>query len=140
MPADAQKAMEAAMQSLTPEQRAKMEALQKQLKQRQDMPQVHSDRSCWTKAKMEKNGFFGKESANEACLNTITQNDSHKMVISMVCAGKETTGKGQLVFNATSPTTVTGTMDMTMMINGKAMTSHTDFHSNWIGPDCGDIK
>lgn len=140
IPASAQKKMDEGMKEMSPEQRAQMEMIRKQMTQHQGEPRVHNDRSCWTKAKLDRVGYFGREDKNGECTDSITQNDSRKMVVSMACSNKDSSGKGQLVFNAISPTHVTGTMDMAMIIGGKPVNMHTDVVSTWISADCGSVK
>lgn len=140
MPAEAREEMQEAMKKMPPEQRAQMEALQKQLMTHQGAPQAHTDRDCLTREEMQKKGFFKDEDDKGHCTHTITQNDARTMAAAIVCSGKESSGKGRFVITATSPTAVTGTMDMTMTTAGKPMTMHVDLRSKWVGPECGDVK
>ena len=140
MPAGAEKELAEAMSRLTPEQRAQMAGLQAQMHRRQGMPQVHKERSCMNREKMEKNGFFGDQDTKGHCTHTITQNDSRTMAATFTCEDKESSGKGQMVFTANSPTSVKGTIDMTMTVEGKPMTTHIDLESQWVAADCGDVK
>ena len=140
MPSSAEKAMAAAIGHLTPEQRAQLAGLQAQMHERQGMPQVHKERSCMSREKMEKNGFFGDQDTKGHCTHTITQNDGRTMAATFTCEDKESSGKGQMVFTANSPTSVKGTLDMSMTVTGKPMTTHTELQSQWVAADCGDVK
>lgn len=140
MPAEARERMAQAMNNMTPERRAQMEAAMGRVSQQHTGPQAHKVRSCVTAEKMQKEGFFNDKEMQGHCTHTVTQNDGHATAVSFSCTEDGVTSKGQVRFEATSPTSVKGTMDMHMVIHDRPVTTHSDFQSTWIGADCGTEK
>jgi hypothetical protein len=140
MPAEAREGMAQAMQNMTPERRAQMAAAMGQVSQRHAGLQVHKARSCITVEKLQKEGFFNDKEMQEHCTHTVTQNDGRATAVSFSCTEDGVTSKGQVRFEATSPTSVKGAMDMHMVIHDRPVTTHSDFQSTWISADCGTEK
>ena len=132
--------MAEAMESMTPEQKARMAAAMSHMRQEQSLPQVHKVRSCMTAEKMQRDSFFNDKEMGAHCTHTITENDSHATAVSFTCSENGVTNRGQVRFEATSPTSVKGTMDMQMTIHDRPTNMHSDFQSTWIGADCGTEK
>jgi hypothetical protein len=136
MHAGTSREMAEAMKNMPPERRAQVAAAMAQMSQ-PHQPHTITDRSCLTREKMERDGFLNSEEMQAHCTRTVLQNDGRVAAVSFSCTGEGAGGKGKVRFEATSPTSVKGTMDMTMTIQGTSMSTHTEMASTWIGPDCG---
>jgi hypothetical protein len=132
--------MEEAMQNMTPEQKARMAAAMSRMQQQPSGPREHKWRSCMTAEKMQRDSFFNDKEMGGHCTHTILQNDSHATAVSFTCSENGVTNQGQVRFEATSPTSVKGTMDMHMVMHDRPVNMHSDFQSTWIGADCGTEK
>jgi hypothetical protein len=132
--------MAEAMQNMTPEQKARMAAAMSHMRQEESVPRVHKSRSCMTPEKMHRDSFFNDKEMGKKCTHTIVENTPRATAVSFTCSENGVTNQGQVRFEATSPTSVKGTMDMHMVMHDKPVNMHSDFQSTWIGADCGTEK
>lgn len=105
-------------------------------------PAARTNRSCITEQDLDR-GFNPDDRPNNACKNTVVSHSSTGLEIAVDCTdpGKEHgTAHGTVKFKATSPESMSGTVDMTIAVGDKTMTHHSDISGRWLGADCGDVK
>ena len=115
---------------MTPEQRAKMEAMMKA--RGMQGPQTTVSKHCVKKEDLDKP--FAKE--NKSCKQTIVTSSSTKQEIHMECemgGGKQ---GGTLKLEAVDSSTVKGSMQMTASNGGRTMNVNSTFSAKWLGPAC----
>ena len=128
---------QAMLDKLTPEQRAKMEAVMKArgggLGAR---PTVR--KSCLRKEKLDKP--FGDDEERKSCKQTIVTSSATKQEIHLECAqgGGQQTGTFKL--EAVDSGTVKGVMQMTASNEGRSMNMNYDFSAKWLGPVCSETN
>jgi hypothetical protein len=117
------------------------EALAK-LQAQMQHPAALTNRSCITEQDLDR-GFNPEDRPNSKCKNTVVSRSSTALEIAIDCAdlGKERgSGHGTAKFKATTPESMSGTVDMTIAMGDKTMTHHSDISGRWLGADCGDVK
>jgi Protein of unknown function (DUF3617) len=123
------------LDKMTPEQRAKMEAM---LKARgMQGPRTSVYKSCLRKEDLAKPSF-GNDETQKSCKQTIVTSSATKMEIHMDCemgGGKQT---GTFKFEALDSGTVKGTMQMTASNGGRVMNINNNFSAKWVGPACSE--
>lgn len=115
---------------MTPEQRAKMEAMMKA--RGMQGPRTTVTKHCVKKEDLDKP--FGNE--NKSCKPTIVTSSATKQEIHMECdmgGGKQV---GTLKFEAVDSSTVKGSMQMTASNGGRTMNINSTFSAKWLGPAC----
>jgi hypothetical protein len=127
--------MQAAMASMPPEQRARMEAMMKE----HGGPAMGSNgttKMCITPEQANLDNPIVQKNCQPA---TISRSGNHvSFTVNCSVNGVTSTGKGE----ATSMgDTITTQMDMaTHMANGETHTMHFESEMKFLGPDCGDVK
>jgi hypothetical protein len=115
---------------MTPEQRAKMEAMMKARGMQGARTTV--TKHCVKKEDLDKP--FGND--NKACKPTIVNSSATKQEIHMECemgGGKQV---GTLKFEAVDSSTVKGSMQMTASNGGRTMNVNSTFSAKWLGSAC----
>jgi uncharacterized protein DUF3617 len=115
---------------MTPEQRAKMEAMMKA--RGMQGPRTTVTKHCVKKEDLDKP--FGND--NKSCKPTIVNSSATKQEIHMDCevgGGKQV---GTLKFEAVDSSTVKGSMQMTASNGGRTMNVNSTFSARWLGPAC----
>lgn len=115
---------------MSPEQRAKMEAMMKARGMQGARTTV--TKSCVKKEDLDKP--FGHE--NKSCKQSIVTSSATKQEIHMECemgGGKQV---GTLTFEAVDSSTVKGSMQMTASNGGRTMNMNSTFSAKWLGPAC----
>src|SRR6476646_5316543 len=123
--------------TLTPEQKARMEAAMKTMLERAAQP--HTMHTCLTKEKLDKLPFQDKNDNN--CTNTIVTRTTSVYDVKFQCRdekGEVTSGEWR--FTALSPVSVAGNGTFDISRGGKVMTSKSTMTSKWLGASCGDVK
>ena len=118
------------LDKMTPEQRAKMEAMMKA--RGMQGPRTTVTKHCVKKEDLDKP--FGNE--NKSCKPTIVTSTATKQEIHMECemgGGKQV---GTLKFEAVDSSTVKGSMQMTASNGGRTMNVNSTFSAKWLGPAC----
>ncbi len=122
---------------LSPEQRAKVEAMMNAT--RQQMAKPHTIHTCLTQEKLEKELF--QDSKNGSCKQTVVTRTASAYDVRFDCKderGGETSGEWR--FEAQNPELVKGTGHMTVQgTNGKMQAAQT-MTAKWIGASCGNVK
>jgi len=119
---------------MTPEQRARMEAMMKA--RGTQGPRSTVAKSCLKPEDLDKP--FGHE--NKFCKQTIVSSSATKQEIHMECdmgGGKQT---GNVKFEAVDSGTVKGTMQMTATNGGRTMSVNTTILAKWLGPACSEAS
>jgi hypothetical protein len=115
---------------MTPEQRAKMEAMMKA--RGMQGPRTTVTKSCVKQEDLDKP--FGRE--NKSCKQSIVTSSATQQEIHMECdmgGGKQV---GTLKFEAVDSSTVKGSMQMTASNAGRTMNINSTFSAKWLGPAC----
>ena len=115
---------------MTPEQRARMEAMMKA--RGMQGPRTTVTKHCVKKEDLDKP--FGND--NKSCKQTIVTSSATKQEIHMECemgGGKQV---GTLKFEAVDSSTVKGSMQMTASNGGRSMNVNSTFSAKWLGPAC----
>ncbi|MGH6664734.1 MAG: DUF3617 domain-containing protein, partial [Pseudolabrys sp.] len=86
-------------------------------------------------------GFDLNEKAKgvHQCKPTVVTSTGSVMEVREECAGREKVS-GTFHFEAASPETMNGTIDMTMSDGVHTMTVKRVMHGKWLGADCGGVK
>jgi hypothetical protein len=124
-----------ALERLTPDQRAKVEAAMQQ----STGPRHRVTKHCMTQADIDKGFARIGEMEGAQCTRTVTASTSTLRAGTFTCTGVEN-ASGTFRFEAKSTEAVVGTFNATVGGSGKAMTIKSDFQSKWLGADCGDVK
>jgi hypothetical protein len=115
-----------AMAGMTPEQRAKMEAV---MGAHAGAGKPHTTHSCVTQQDLDRSELMHSDRPN--CMRkVITQNARH-LEMEEVCTGAQPS-KAHFKFDSTSNERYTGSIDM---IRGDAKV-HVDMSGRWLGPTC----
>jgi Protein of unknown function (DUF3617) len=124
-----------ALATLTPEQRAKLEAAMQQSMG----PQHRVMKHCVTQADID-NGFGEIERMGHGkCTQKVASSTSTLRAGTFSCTGAETMS-GTYRFEAPSPEAMVAHWDMTMSNGDKAMQMKSVTQGKWLGADCGDLK
>ncbi len=124
------------MARMTPEQKAKMEAM---MKQRQAQgPQTHTTKKCVTKEDLGKGGWFDKE--DQDCTKTVLTSTSHKLDVKLECTKGGGKQSGTLHIEAMDSGNVKGTMQMSATNGTNTMNVNSTMSSKWLGSACGDVE
>ena len=147
-----QKRMSELMKSMTPEQRAKVEAAMNAATKRQAQPTQSTSQNCITKEKLDQGDILSGKEGMENCKSALLQNDSRNLVLKMTCVESaevrkkgmtKATGAGEILvkYTAVSSTRMKGTMDMKMDVGGGTpFSTHSDMEETWLGADCHGKK
>lgn len=125
---------EAQLAQLSPEQRAKLEAM---LAARGN--QVQKFKECMTEEKRSR-GFGSHSDRGTGCKTTVATNTSSEYEMRHECS----TDEGQMTttahFKIASRHAASGTVDIVRTTGGNSTTIHTTIDAKWLGSDCGDVK
>jgi Protein of unknown function (DUF3617) len=124
------------LDKLTPEQRAKMEAMMKA--RSAQGARTNTYKTCLKKEDLDKP--FGTDEQRKSCKQTFVISSGSRQEINMECelaGGKQT---GTLKLEALDSGTVKGTMQMVASNGGRSMTVNSSFSSKWLGPVCTESK
>jgi hypothetical protein len=130
-----------AMPKMTPEQLAQMPPgaraqMEKTMKALSGEPVTDVSKSCITQKDLEQDHLF--KSADEAkCKRNVIAKTATRVTAELSCADPK--GMNMKVdFQAPSPDTIVGTMDMTQ--EGRPEKLHVDVKGRWLGDSCAGIK
>jgi hypothetical protein len=124
-----------ALQRLTPDQRARLEAnFQRSLGPRHGVTQ-----HCVTQADIDK-GFEGmSDMGGGQCTRTVTERSGTVRAGTFTCTGRENSS-GSYRFEATSAEAVVGSWNATIGEAGQTMNMKAALQGKWLSADCGDVK
>jgi hypothetical protein len=126
--------------SMTPEQRARIEALLQAQRARGSSPSTRTSKSCLTKEKLEKGFLDDPARERSECKQTVLSSSPAQMHLKVECNADGRGMTGDFNFVALSRESVKGEMMMTIGVGGRGMTSKTTMTAKWLGADCGDTK
>ncbi len=122
--------------NLTPDQRARLEAL---LKSRQGAQPPRISRECITKEKLEKSLFQSSAETDSKCTRTVVSNSRTLQEMKVECTGARKS-TGDVRVEAPSPDNVKITGTMLMGDAAHAMTVSWTSTAKWLSADCGSVK
>lgn len=122
------------MGKLTPEQRARLEAM---FKARQGGT-TRTVRSCLTKERLDEE-IFPSDKEDSNCTRTLIANTRTVREMKMECRGEHPM-TGDVRFEALSRERVRGNADMTIGGGPRPMKVHSTMTARWLGSDCGNVK
>ena len=126
-----------ALAKMTPEQRAKMEAVMGA--RSGGSPKTTSQKVCITREKLDKQNAFNDERKN--CTRTVVTSSSKKLEIKLQCTEQQnTTMSGTIHVEALNSETVKGSVRMATTGGARSMNMNSDFTSRYLGSACGDVK
>ena len=125
------------MQNMTPERRAQMEAMMKNMAARAAQPRTRQ--RCITEEQLKRDAAFG-EAQRTDCKQTVTTNSASDWEVHAQCSGDGRQSDITAHFHADSSTSVTGTVDMAITADGRSMNGKNTISAKWVSADCGDVK
>ena len=127
------------LQSMTPEQRERIEAAMQGMMA--DSQREHVFSECMTREKWSEGFSDGQDDAQ--CKSTMVSNTRSEFDYRKVCApaGDEQTGHTEKAhFHLLDRHHVTGTVDVVQTSGGREMTIHQTVEGKWLASSCGDVK
>jgi hypothetical protein len=121
---------------LTPEQRAKIEAAMEAAIAKGNAP--HAIKHCVTQKELDR-GLNVDDQNQKSCKQTVVSSTSSVLEVHMECTGRQQSS-GTYRIEATSPTTITGALNMVMSDGTHSMTMKRQVAGKWLGADCGEVK
>ena len=124
------------LDKMSPEQRAKMEAMMKA--RGAQGGRTNTYKSCLKKEDLNKP--LVSDEQRKSCKQTFVTSTSTSQEIHMECeigGGKQS---GTLKLEALDSGTVKGSMQMVASNGGRSMTVNSSFSSKWLGPVCTESK
>ncbi len=137
------------MSQITPEQRARVEAVLKrqhaQAKAQGNSPRELSKKKqfCVKQADLDRgeNSMFGDEDKGAKCSRHETVRTASRVSVTAQCAVE---GGGNFVsemtFEVKSPTEIAERMTMNGAFGNHPVKSDMGIEAHWVGPDCGHVK
>jgi hypothetical protein len=122
---------------LPPEQRAKIRAAMAASMAQANKPHVY--KSCVTEKSLQGGLDLSDHSRGEHCTPTMLKSSASMMDVRTECTGERRDERttGRFHFEAPSPDTMTGTIDLTMSDGVHTMHVKRSMHGQWIAADCG---
>ena len=125
------------MSNMTPDRRARMEAMLEKMKKSEATP--HTFKTCLTKEKLDKSPFQDKN--QESCKETVVSSSTTEYDVKFQCNEENGSAmSGQWRFEAATPELVKGNGEFTIERAGRKMESNSTLTAKWIGDSCGDVK
>lgn len=120
---------------MPPERRAQVET---SMKARSGKPHSFTTKECFTKEDLDHNRILKDEDEEEGlqCTTKVTSKSSSKLVMERTCPAPHASTTHSS-FEAKSPDTIAGTIDVTRAGTGKV---HVDIKGRWLGASCAGIK
>lgn len=155
--AQMQARMAESMKDMTPEQRARIDALMKRQAQSAGEPRTSTRQKCFTAADRDKASLEDMQdrSRSNCTMKEITRTSS-KLVFAISCSARdmgpaaraEGSGDGPMVmeqngtvsFEMMSPTQMESRIQFSGMMGKAPMKSDIQMHAHWISADCGKVK
>ncbi len=123
--------------NLTPEQRAKVEAMMGTIMKNAAMP--HTFHTCITQEKLAKSPFEDLDKGG-SCKRTVVAASATAMDVKFQCTQERETTSGEWRFEVTTPESVKGNGQMTIERAGRKMESTSTITGKWVGANCGNVK
>ena len=127
-----------ALARLTPEQRARMEAV---LKQREAQgPKTNTTKSCATKDQIDNMFSSFNDNVRQNCKSTVIRSSSTEEDLRLDCSQNNTQVTMNVHVQAINSENVKGTVQMNASGGDNKMNTQTSLTAKWLGSDCGDLK
>jgi len=121
---------------MTPEQRAKAQAsLQPRLN---GQPITRTSQNCLTADELKNGSVFNPD--KEQCTEKLLNSSATSVEFTVSCQEPSMQTSTHLTLTATDPGDVTGTGTTTVTVNGRTMTSNTQFTAKWLSASCPSSK
>ena len=129
--------MQARLQSLPPEQRARIEAAMQGAMA--DAQRGHVFRECVTPERLSQG--LGKEDESAQCKASVVRNTRTEFEYRKVCSSSNGESHTEdAVFHMTDPHHISGTIDVIESSGARPMTLHQILDGKWVSSSCGDVK
>lgn len=148
------------MKGMTPEQRARIEAMMKtQAARAAGAPTSSTKQKCIAAADRDKgltDDMNGRDNAERNCTMNEVSRTSSKIVADLTCSGRDKgqiakaggrgdgptvmTQNGTMTFELKSPTEMASRFQMSALIGNQPMKSDMKMFGRWISADCGKVK
>lgn len=122
---------------MPPERRAKLEAAMAANANRTSAP--HANKQCITEKSLQRGLNVEENKTESSCQRTVVSNTASVMDMRQECSGRQKSS-GTFHFEAASPETMTGTINMTITDGARTMTVKRVVNGKWLAADCGDLK
>ena len=125
------------LQKMSPEQRAKMEAMMQSVMAQMAKPRVYKE--CMTADKRAK-GFSAGNESNPNCQSKVVTDTSTDLEVTHVCNGPDENSSTDMKFHVSGGDHMVGTVTGTMTRGGKTGSFTSNMEGQWLGSDCGPVK
>lgn len=123
----------AALAQMPPDRRAKVMAAM-QARSGKTTSQVYKE--CVTATDLNDPGKFGPHDGDSHCTNTLVASTPSVTKVRMTCTGEDASS-GTATFQASSPTTIVGVIDLAGIGGGAKV--HVEETGTWLGASCVGI-
>lgn len=123
---------------MPPERRAKFEAAMAASQARASAPRAFEQ--CITRKSLQRGIEVDEKQSSNHCRPTVLSSTATVMDMSMQCGDPRHSMSGRFHFEAASPESVAGTVDMTIGAGGKPIHMHRVIQGKWMSADCGSVK
>jgi hypothetical protein len=124
--------------SMPPDRRAKFEAAMAATMARSAA--AHTYKQCVTAENLAQGFDLNEKSKGmHECKPVVVSSTASVMEVREECTGRENVS-GTFRFEAASPETMNGTIDMAMSDGVHTMNIKRVIHAKWLGADCGNVK
>ena len=96
-------------------------------------------KSCLTKESMSRAMDFNND-PKRTCQSTLVSSTATKQVVNVECTTKNGKSSGTMTFEAVTPESGAGSMELTMDSGAGTMKTKMTFSTKFLGADCGDVK
>ena len=109
------------------------------MKARSGKPRTFSTKECITKEDLDQNRMI-KDNEDEEdgvqCTTTVALKSAGKLIMDRTCPAPRSS-KSHITFEAPTPETITGIIDITRPGSGKV---HVDIKGRWLSASCAGVK
>jgi hypothetical protein len=100
---------------------------------------THTSQVCVTQESLKRGLAFGAED-RPSCQQTVSKGSRTARELQMTCTERGGRQTIHVRYEAPTPDTMSGTVDIVMSDGGRQMSMKQVMRGRWIGPDCGDVK
>jgi Protein of unknown function (DUF3617) len=123
-------------EGLSPDERAKRQAMMQALLSNMQKP--HYSRECMTQEKLARG--FGTNHDDTNCKSAVVTNTATDYEANLQCAGQDGNRTVNMHISAPSSEHVTGTVRTDVSRSGKDMNVNAKIEGKWLSADCGTVK
>jgi Protein of unknown function (DUF3617) len=125
------------LNSLPPEQQARMKAAMQSIMANQ--MKEHVFRECMTPEQQAK-GFETGDNGSNACTTTLTSNTATDFVMHKQCTSNDRQWTEDAQVHLAGGKQASGVLDVVQARGDKSFTTHMTYEAKWVSADCGGIK